>query len=465
MAKTVVDITDQIIQWMNDTNAISADIGDILLLNTTIDSDIVGALNSLKSSVDLLIAEPAIDSAATTTISRESVSVNDTGGDGSLGYNSGTGVFTYAGPVASEVRAHLSAGTGITYNSGTGIIGNSITQYTDSLARASVSAGTGISYSSATGIITNTITRYEDSDAKHSISVNDTGGSGFLTYDPATGIFTYAGGTDSAAIADTRAAVSATDAGGDGSFGYNSGTGVFTYTGPNTTSIARTSVSATDAGGDGSFGYNSGTGVFTYTGPSASETRAHLSAGTGITYSSATGVIGNSITQYTNSLARSAVSVTDTGGDGALAYSSASGVFTYTGPSAAETRAHLSGGSGITYSSGTGIISNNITQYTNSLARASVSVTDAGGDGSLGYVSGTGVFTYTGPSASETRAHFAAGTSLTLSAGTFSVTALGIDTGQINTDAVTSAKLASLSTLLIKNSAGTTLKTMHAAGA
>ena len=55
------------------------------------------------------------------------------------------------------------------------------------------------------------------------------------------------------------------------------------YTGTRATDAARDAVSATDAGGDGSLSYNSGTGVFTYTGPSASETRAHFSAGTGIT--------------------------------------------------------------------------------------------------------------------------------------------------------------------------------------
>ena len=55
------------------------------------------------------------------------------------------------------------------------------------------------------------------------------------------------------------------------------------YTGTRATDAARAAVSATDAGGDGSLSYNSGTGVFTYTGPSASETRAHFSAGTGIT--------------------------------------------------------------------------------------------------------------------------------------------------------------------------------------
>ena len=45
--------------------------------------------------------------------------------------------------------------------------------------------------------------------------------------------------------------------------------------------------------------------------------------------------------------------------------------------------------------------------FTQARARGSVSVTDIlGGDGSLAYDSSTGVITYTGPSAAETRAHF-----------------------------------------------------------
>ena len=57
---------------------------------------------------------------------------------------------------------------------------------------------------------------------------------------------------------------------------------------------------------------------------------------------------------YTNARARGSVSVTDSGGDGSLAYNSTSGVITYTGPSASEVRAHISvaSGSGLTYSSG-----------------------------------------------------------------------------------------------------------------
>ena len=59
--------------------------------------------------------------------------------------------------------------------------------------------------------------------------------------------------------------------------------------------------------------------------------------------------------------------------------------------------------------------------YTDARVRGAVSVTDSGGDGSLSYNSGSGVFTYTGPSASETRAHFSAGTGVALSSGEISI--------------------------------------------
>ena len=75
---------------------------------------------------------------------------------------------------------------------------------------------------------------------------------------------------------------------------------------------------------------------------------------------------------YTDTRVRAAVSVTDAGGDGSLAFNSSTGVFTYTGPSAAEVRTHIS-------------------------------VTDAGGDGSLAYNASTGVITYTGPSLAEVK--------------------------------------------------------------
>ena len=68
----------------------------------------------------------------------------------------------------------------------------------------------------------------------------------------------------------------------------------------------------------------------------------------------------------------------------------------------------------------------------NSDYRGAISVTDAGGDGSLAYNNGTGVLTYTGPSlaeiqsridnsASNVRAHFSGGTAINLSGGTISL--------------------------------------------
>ena len=63
----------------------------------------------------------------------------------------------------------------------------------------------------------------------------------------------------------------------------------------NNDKIELTNLSVTDSGGDGSLSYNNTSGVFTYTGPSATEVRAHFSAGTGITITS--GVIATTITQ------------------------------------------------------------------------------------------------------------------------------------------------------------------------
>ena len=75
------------------------------------------------------------------------ISVTDSGGDGSLSYNSSTGAITYTGPSATETRAHFSAsnasGDGsLSYSSSTGVFtytGPSATE-----TRAHFSAGNGI---------------------------------------------------------------------------------------------------------------------------------------------------------------------------------------------------------------------------------------------------------------------------------------------------------------------------------
>ena len=78
----------------------------------------------------------------TDTRSRAAISVTDSGGDGSLGYNNSTGVITYTGPSSSEARAHFSVagGSGLTYNSGTGEFGTSAIP-NGQLANSSVTIG------------------------------------------------------------------------------------------------------------------------------------------------------------------------------------------------------------------------------------------------------------------------------------------------------------------------------------
>jgi len=73
-------------------------------------------------------------------------SVTDAGGDGSLAYNNTTGVFTYTGPSASEVRAHFSGSSGVNYDSSTGAITGDTSEI-----RGMFSAGGDLSYDSSTG--------------------------------------------------------------------------------------------------------------------------------------------------------------------------------------------------------------------------------------------------------------------------------------------------------------------------
>jgi hypothetical protein len=67
----------------------------------------------------------------TDTRARLSISISDVGGDGSLSYNSLTGVITYTGPSATEVRSHFTAGTGVTILNGEISIGQDVSPTAD----------------------------------------------------------------------------------------------------------------------------------------------------------------------------------------------------------------------------------------------------------------------------------------------------------------------------------------------
>lgn len=179
---------------------------------------------------------------------------------------------------------------------------------------------------------------------------------------------------------------------------------------------------------------------------------------------------------------RSKISVTDAGGDGSLSYSSGTGIITYTGPSATEVRAHFSAGGDLAYNSSTGEFSfTDSAQRSDAYIKGLISVTDAGGDGSLSYNSGTGAITYTGPSASEVRAHLSAGEGIDFASGiisgedastsnkgiaSFSSTNFSVSSGAVSiaNDGVARANLKDEVGLVIYNSSGTALKTLYGAG-
>jgi len=78
---------------------------------------------------------------------------------------------------------------------------------------------------------------------------------------------------------------------------------------------------------------------------------------------------------------------------------------------ATKTTTDLSEGSNLYYT----------TARADSDAKHAISVTDQGGDGSLSYNAGTGIISFTGASASETRAHFSGGTGVSITNGVVAI--------------------------------------------
>ena len=370
----------------------------------------------------------------------------------------------------------LSSNTGIYFNKETGVfyLGQNVDttsnvtfndvsinnlSATNSITAQSVAANVWSGIYTANVVETSGNLYLTNARVRTALSVNDQGGDGSLTYNNANGQFTYIGPSS----AEVRAHLSSTDNGGDGAFSYDQANGNFIYTGPSPLE-ARAHLSSVDTGGDGSFNYNNTTGVFTYTGPSPTEARAHLAGSGGVYYNNANGIfsIGQNVDTTSN------VTFNDVTVSGKL-YSNditfnditVSGNLTVVGTTTSINTEELniadnkivlnsdlfgspSQSAGITINRGvqanvellwnesldvwtftndggvyylvptstTDLIEGTNLYYTNARARASVSINDQGGDGSITYNAANGQFTYIGPSPTEVRAHLNTSTGL-----------------------------------------------------
>jgi|688.fasta_scaffold13570_8 hypothetical protein len=180
-----------------------------------------------------------------------------------------------------------------------------------------------------------------------------------------------------------------------GSGAYNSTTGVITIpTNNNQITNGSNFITLGSLSGGTGISYNNTTGVITNSAP---DQTVSLTAGAGISISGSypSFTIASTITQYTDALARAALSFTA----GSGAYNSTTGVITIptnnnqiTNGSNFITLSSLSAGAGISYNNSTGVIASTITQYTDALARAAISLTTTGTSGAATYNSTTGVF-------------------------------------------------------------------------
>ena len=191
---------------------------------------------------------------------------------------------------------------------------------------------------------------------------------------------------------------------------YNTGTGVFAWATPTTTKITEgTNLYFTNARADARADVRI----------AASSINALADVDTATTPPSANQVLGWNGSNWIPSTAASIGAVTSVNGDGGPAVvldtdDIAEGVTNvyYTDTRfdnrlATKTTTNLSEGSNL--------------YYTDARSRTAITVSDTGGDGSLSYDNGTGIITYTGPSATEVRAHFTAGTGVSISSGQISI--------------------------------------------
>jgi len=301
----------------------------------------------------------------TTARARQSVSVTDNGGDGSLSYDSGTGVISYTGPSAAEARLHISvndvSGDGsLSYNNTSGVI--TYTGPSAAEVRAHLSAGASLTYDASTGQFTTN----QALDSNSNVTFNQVRGPAEFIIDPAavgdnTGTVKILGnlqveGTqttlNSTAVTINDKNIVIADSAADSSALHGGG---ITFGGANIGNKPTFSYSHADK----RFQFNRNIQADSFIGDVTGNVTGNLTGNvTGqvsdISNHTTSDLAEGSNLYYTDTRARNAVSAVDSGGDGAFSYVAATGKFKYRGPSPSEVRAHFSAGGDLTYDSTTG---------------------------------------------------------------------------------------------------------------
>ena len=458
---------------MAGTN-ITATSGTLGMANEVI-QDVTGAQIATNGSHTNITAayddagDGAVDLSITDAVIRGKVSVTDAGGDGSLAYNSTSGVITYTGGSAAETRAHISAGTGVAISSGAISIGQVVSAATKpSFAGITTTAASTVGghllptttntydlgsasktwkdvYVGPGSLYVNGQTVISDSSGTIVISADDdqnvsvqTGGSGDLELDP-----TGSGSIQLKGPIEVQAGSNVTSSDGNAISFANS--------------IDVNAIESRSANTNLTLSAN-GTGIVTVA-DALTITGNLIVSGTTTTVNSETINLADNIIVL-NSNFSSGTPTEDTGFS-VLRGGSATKSFiwdesedewsvgaekivagTFEGAVLGNVTGDVSGEAG-TVAALTGLTTANLAENTNlyhttARARAAVSVTDAGGDGSLAYNNSTGVITFTGGSAAETRAHISAGTGVAISNGAISIgqavaTSSNVGFGQITT--------------------------------
>ena len=325
--------------------------------------------------------------------------------------------------------------------SGTTTTGN--VYFTNARARTAISAGTGITYDTATGVISSDIISATDGTIRGKISatnanVTGTLGYGNIAYDSSTGVIAYTRVSNvdikNALIAGTGISIEAN--------GRIVNTFASATDGTIRGSISATSSNVTGTLGYGNLTYDSSSGLITYTRVSNVDIKNALKAGTGITIAD-DGTIATSATAYNDINARSAIGTNNANvagklGYGNIAYDSLTGVITYTRVSNADIQSALSAGSGIALDANGMITSTAISSAYISTTNANV--TGTLGYGNLSYNSGTGVITYTRVSNADIKSALSGGSGIVLEAN-----------GQIVSTGVSSATVTGLISVVNAN--------------